>query len=102
QLLFNLIINALYVSPARSTIYIDVNETEKAVILEVSDKGTGVPDTLKEKVFDPFFTTKPSGQGSGLGLSVVHGIVKSHQGHITIRDNKPKGAVFSIQLPKTN
>lgn len=101
QLLFNLIINALYVSPTRSTIYIDVNETEKAIILKVSDEGTGVPDTLKEKVFEPFFTTKPSGQGSGLGLSVVHGIVKSHQGHIAIRDNKPKGAVFSIELPKT-
>ncbi|WP_455169066.1 ATP-binding protein, partial [Aegicerativicinus sediminis] len=53
-----------------------------------------------DKVFEPFFTTKPTGEGSGLGLSVVHGIINSHKGTISYASNKPKGTVFTIYFPK--
>ena len=54
---------------------------------------------LKDKIFEPFYTTKPLGEGSGLGLSVVHGIIKSHKGEISIAQNIPKGTIFKIKLP---
>lgn len=100
QLLFNLMSNAIYASPSGSTIGIQVIETNQAVYLEVADEGVGIPADLHSKIFEPFFSTKPAGQGSGLGLSVVHGIVKSHQGTIAIKENHPKGTIFSIQFPK--
>tara|TARA_R110000850_G_scaffold277068_1_gene422098 strand:- start:8750 stop:9844 length:1095 start_codon:yes stop_codon:yes gene_type:complete len=100
QLIFNLMSNAIYVSPEGSTILIQVFENNQAVHLEVADEGVGIPAELHSKVFEPFFSTKPPGQGSGLGLSVVHGIVKSHQGTIEIKENHPKGTIFSIQFPK--
>ena len=59
-----------------------------------------LPEEIIEKVFQPFFSTKPTGEGSGLGLSVVHGIVTSHKGTITAKNNKIKGATFTVCLPK--
>lgn len=100
QVLFNLMSNAIYASPQGSTIRIEVIENNQAMHLEVADQGAGIPIALHSKVFEPFFSTKPAGQGSGLGLSVVHGIVKSHQGRIEIKENHPKGTIFSIQFPK--
>ncbi len=100
QLVFNLMSNAIYASPEGSTIRIQVFENNQTVHLEVADQGVGIPADLHSKIFEPFFSTKPAGQGSGLGLSVVHGIVKSHQGTIVIKENNPKGTIFSIQFPK--
>ena len=57
------------------------------------------PKALRKKVFHPFYSTKPLGEGSGLGLSVVHGIVKAHQGEIKIKENIPNGSNFQILLP---
>jgi signal transduction histidine kinase len=54
---------------------------------------------VKEKIFEPFFTTKPVGQGTGLGLSVVNGIVDSHQGKILVTSSPNKGTKFEVQLP---
>ncbi len=69
------------------------------VRLIVSDSGPGMkPDTLK-RIFEPFFTTKPTDQGTGLGLSVVHGIVQSHDGVVTVDSQVGQGAVFTIYLP---
>lgn len=99
QVLFNLIINALYFSPKGSKIEINLFEKENFLFLEISDEGPGIKKEQKAKIFEPFFTTKPIGEGSGLGLSVVHGIVTSHKGQINIFDNKPKGSVFQIKLP---
>lgn len=101
QIIFNLVINAIYFSPQESTVNIEVYQTEKIVCLKIYDEGPGLSKTALDKIFQPFFSTKPIGDGSGLGLSVVHGIVTSHKGTITAENNKSKGAVFTIKLPRT-
>ncbi|MDT0678659.1 sensor histidine kinase [Autumnicola musiva] len=99
QVLFNLLINAIYVSPKKTTIFIRVSSTKNNFQLEIKDEGPGISADIISKVFEPFFSTKPVGEGSGLGLSVVHGIVKSHRGEIITFDNKPRGTVFQVTLP---
>lgn len=69
------------------------------VRLSVADTGPGIEPSLREKIFEPFFTTKAPGEGTGLGLSVVHGIVKSHGGAIAL-DERTAGAVFHVFLPR--
>ena len=69
------------------------------ILLEVSDTGMGINKENLDKIFDPFFTTKPIGQGTGLGLSMVYGIVTSHGGHILCRSVYGQGATFSIYMP---
>jgi PAS domain S-box-containing protein len=71
------------------------------VRLEVSDSGCGMAPAVKEKIFDPYFTTKAKGEGTGLGLSVVHGIVKSCSGQILVDSAPGQGATFEVYLPRT-
>jgi nitrogen-specific signal transduction histidine kinase/CheY-like chemotaxis protein len=70
------------------------------VKLTVSDTGPGIDPDIADRIFDPYFTTKGVGKGSGMGLAVVHGIVKNHNGAIFLDSEYGKGAVFSILLPK--
>jgi PAS domain S-box-containing protein len=72
----------------------------KYVVLTVSDTGCGMGPEILERIFDPFFTTKARGEGTGMGLSVVHGIVKSHAGYITVSSKQKKGSSFQIYLPR--
>jgi len=99
QVMFNLIMNAIYYSPESGIIEVRISETEKQIRIEITDEGKGIDSTDVDKVFEPFFTTKPIGEGSGLGLSVVHGIITSHKGTISHKSNTPKGTIFTVDFP---
>ncbi len=68
-------------------------------MIAVEDTGSGIPPHVITRIFDPFFTTKPTGQGTGLGLSVSYGIVKEHGGEIKVDSEPEKGSLFSVTLP---
>ena len=67
--------------------------------ITVSDNGPGIPDSIKDKIFQPFFTTKPTGQGTGLGLSLAYDIVKAHGGELSVETKEGEGSEFLIALP---
>lgn len=100
QVIFNLVLNAIYFSPKNGLITISLEQGKKKVTLKISDEGRGISTENVQKIFQPFFTTKSVGDGSGLGLSVVHGIIRSHRGTIDYQNNKPTGATFIITFPK--
>lgn len=72
---------------------------QNKIEITVSDNGSGIPDEIKDKIFQPFFTTKPSGQGTGLGLSLSYDIIKLHAGEISVNSTSGKGTTFTILLP---
>jgi len=72
---------------------------ENSIEISIHDNGPGIPSSIKEKIFQPFFTTKPTGQGTGLGLSLSYDIVKAHGGEIKVRSEEGKGTDFTIQIP---
>lgn len=100
QVIFNIVLNAIYASPENGIVGLRIADEGENISIIVTDSGPGVPDEIKSRIFEPFFTTKPFGEGTGLGLSVVSGIVRSHGGKIEIIDNAPSGAIFTILLPK--
>jgi signal transduction histidine kinase len=70
------------------------------VVIRVKDNGIGIPDSIKEKIMQPFFTTKPTGEGTGLGLSLTYDmVVKGHGGSIQVNSIEGEGSEFIIQLP---
>jgi two-component system, NtrC family, sensor kinase len=69
------------------------------VEIRVKDNGPGIPAEIKDKIFQPFFTTKPTGQGTGLGLSLSYDIVKAHGGELKMETKEGEGTEFIIQLP---
>lgn len=74
-------------------------EPRDYIRLSISDTGCGIDPAVIDRIFDPFFTTKKQGEGTGLGLSVVYGIVKNHHGHIRVQSQPGAGAAFDIYLP---
>ena len=101
QVLLNLMINAQQAMAGRpGTIKLATSRLDmKMIKIQITDDGPGIPEDVQSKIFEPFFTTKPVGQGTGLGLSVSYGIVKTHKGDIDVQSEPGKGSVFTILLP---
>jgi len=87
-------------SSRRKRVHVSTALVEKAVVVVVEDSGPGIPAGMEQRVFDPFFTTKDVGEGTGLGLSIVYGIIKEHDGLISIDSGAMQGARFVIHLPQ--
>jgi signal transduction histidine kinase/CheY-like chemotaxis protein len=100
QVLMNLAVNARDAMAGGGTLRIATRKGPGSkLILEVEDTGSGIPADVLPHIFEPFFTTKDIGKGTGLGLSMVHGIIKAHQGTITVSSREGHGTQFRIQLP---
>jgi signal transduction histidine kinase len=98
QVLVNLVINALQAMPKGGRLKIQTLAARDHLSLTVEDSGTGMTDEVLKQIFTPFFTTKEVGQGTGLGLPVVHGIVTSHGGTIQAKSQVGRGTRFEIDL----
>ncbi|MDB5278363.1 MAG: hypothetical protein JWR61_3318 [Ferruginibacter sp.] len=113
RVILNLISNAFYAvneknqslvaNPAavkyEPTVSVSTKKINDQIEISVADNGNGIPSPVKDKIFQPFFTTKPTGQGTGLGLSLVYDIVKAHGGELRVKTNENEGAEFLVQLP---
>jgi signal transduction histidine kinase len=100
QVLMNLFTNAAQaIGEKGGTISVTARNQDAWVLLTVADDGTGIPKDVLPHIFDPFFTTKDVGEGSGLGLSIVHGIIERHGGHIDVDSQPGQGTKFSISFP---
>ncbi|BBO85396.1 hypothetical protein DSCO28_59620 [Desulfosarcina ovata subsp. sediminis] len=101
QVLINLLMNAIHAVGRSGTIRIatGTNTAANRITVEVADTGHGIAKENLPRIFDPFFTTKPTGEGTGLGLSVSYGIIKGHGGHIIVKSEPDQGAAFTLSLP---
>jgi len=99
QVLLNLLINAGHAIKDNGIIEIRSATDAHCIKIRIKDNGCGISKQQIEKLFDPFFTTKPVGQGTGLGLSISYGIIKDHNGEITVNSEVGKGSIFTISLP---
>jgi len=84
------------------TVSVSTKKIGDKVEIKVADNGNGIPQKVLDKIFQPFFTTKPTGQGTGLGLSLSYDIIKAHRGEIKTETKEGEGAEFIIQLPTTS
>ncbi len=110
RVLLNLITNAFYAVNERKnqgengfeptvTVGTKYTKSGKGVEIEVRDNGNGIPQKNLDKIFQPFFTTKPTGQGTGLGLSLSYDIVKAHGGELKVETKEGEGTTFMISIP---
>jgi signal transduction histidine kinase len=99
QVLLNLILNALDVSPRGGRVYLRGRAVENGVELVVADQGPGISAEVRNRLFEPFFTTKPN--GTGLGLAIVHSLVDQHGGRVWVSRGDTGGAAFHIHLPRS-
>jgi two-component system, NtrC family, sensor kinase len=108
RVLLNLLTNAFYAVNEKAkqglqgyepAVEVSTKKTGAKVEVKVSDNGNGIPPHISEKIFQPFFTTKPTGQGTGLGLSLSYDIVKAHGGELKVETKEGEGATFVLQLP---
>jgi two-component system, NtrC family, sensor kinase len=110
--MLNLITNAFYAAPLppqggfkdpnykhEPTIWLSTKKVGDKVLISVKDNGPGIPQKVLDKIFQPFFTTKPTGQGTGLGLSLAYDIVKAHGGDLKVETKEGEGSEFIIELP---
>jgi len=99
QVLVNLVVNAIQAMPKGGTLTISTMSDKQHVRLAVEDTGVGMSEETKKKIFIPFFTTKEIGKGTGLGMSVVHGIVTFHGGQIKFESQLGRGSRFEVAFP---
>jgi signal transduction histidine kinase len=113
RVILNLITNAFHACIERNkeakgkgdtaykpTVWVSTKRIGNTVEVAIRDNGNGVPDRVKDKIFQPFFTTKPSGEGTGLGLSLSYDIVKTHGGELRLDTEQGEGTTFTISLPE--
>ena len=109
RVIMNLLTNAFYAVNEKKkqqpgnyepTVFIGTKKINNRVEIRVTDNGNGIPKSIVDKIFQPFFTTKPTGQGTGLGLSLSYDIVKAHQGELMVETNEGGKTTFIIQLPQ--
>ncbi len=111
RVLLNLFNNAFYAAPLppkggfkysqnehEPTVWVSTKKLGDRILISVRDNGPGIPKNIVDKIFQPFFTTKPTGQGTGLGLSLSYDIIKAHGGEIKVETREGEGAEFIIQL----
>ncbi len=99
QVLINLVMNSIHAMPEGGQLRLSLTCEGNHVCLRLSDTGHGIPEEIRAKVFEPFFTTKDFGKGTGLGLTVVKGIVEEHGGTITVESVVDKGTTFWVRFP---
>ncbi len=108
RVVLNLITNAFYAVAEKKkqagegyepTDSVNTKKIEDKVEISVADNANGIPQNIVDKIFQPFFTTKPTGQGTGLGLSLSYDIIKAHGGEIKVETTECKGSEFILQLP---
>jgi signal transduction histidine kinase len=108
RVILNLITNAFYVVDEKKkqigegyepTVSVSTKKVGPEVTISVKDNGNGIPQKVLDKIFQPFFTTKPTGQGTGLGLTLSYDIVKAHGGELKVETKEGEGSTFIIQLP---
>jgi len=108
RVLFNLLQNAFYAVMERGKqqnpdykpmVDVSLQREDNFVKVYIRDNGTGIPESIRSKIFQPFFTTRPTGQGTGLGLSLSYDVIKAHGGEIQVESKEGEGSVFTISLP---
>jgi signal transduction histidine kinase len=108
RVILNLINNAFYAVDEKKkqsgneyepTVSVSTKKEKNMIEIKVKDNGNGIPQKVLDKIFQPFFTTKPTGQGTGLGLSLSYDIVKAHGGELNVETKENKGSEFIIILP---
>ena len=108
RVILNLITNAFYVIDEKKksgaenyepTVIVSTKKEGNKLEIKVADNGNGIPEKVLDKIFQPFFTTKPTGQGTGLGLSLSYDIVKAHGGELKVETREGQGTAFIINLP---
>ena len=100
RVMINLLDNAVAAvnkSDGRIEIRTSYDGSRHRALVEVADNGSGIPPAYKGKMFEPYFSTKRS--GTGLGLAIVSSIIADHHGHLSVRDNRPRGTIVAFELP---
>jgi two-component system, NtrC family, sensor kinase len=101
QVFMNLLVNAAQAMEKDGQIVVKTRHVEDHVVIQISDNGCGIPESVIPKIFDPFFTTKEIGKGTGLGLNLAYNIIQKHKGKIDVASTVGSGTTFSIILPDT-
>jgi len=108
RVILNLINNAFYAIDEKKKqigdgyepiVSVSTKKNNGKVEIRVKDNGNGIPQKVLDKIFQPFFTTKPTGEGTGLGLSLSYDIVKAHGGELKVETKEGEGSTFNIELP---